>query len=60
MLGRLIPAMVSDCEDGDEDMGGRKKEDRPRKPDLQVVRTLDAAYQLLNVESPEFVPVAQE
>jgi hypothetical protein len=31
MLGRLIPAMVSDCEDGDEDMGGRKKEDRPRK-----------------------------
>jgi hypothetical protein len=30
------------------------------RPDLQVVRTLDAAYHLLNVESPEFVPVAPE
>lgn len=30
------------------------------RPDLQVVRTLDAAYRLLNIESPEFAPIAPE
>jgi hypothetical protein len=28
-----------------------------RGPDLHVVRTLEEAYQLLEIESPEFVPV---
>ena len=27
------------------------------RPDLHIVRTIDEAYRLLNVESPEFKPL---